>query len=67
MPVRLVGLSVSHLENEQNVVEQMDLFGAVEEFHRKDPLDQVLDQLNNKYGRQTVKRARQMAKERPKE
>lgn len=66
-PVRLIGLSVSHLENEQNVVEQMDLFGAVEEFHRKDPLDQVLDQLNNKYGRQTVKRARQMAKEHPKE
>ena len=66
-PVRLIGLSVSHLENEQDVVEQMDLFGAVDEFHRKDPLDQVLDQLNNKYGRQTVKRARQMAKERPKE
>lgn len=66
-PIRLIGLSVSHLEKEQNVVEQMDLFGAVEEFHRKDPLDQVLDQLNNKYGRQTVKRARQMAKERPEE
>lgn len=64
-PIRLIGLSVSHLEKEQNVVEQMDLFGTVEEFHRKDPLDQVLDQLNNKYGRQTVKRARQMAKERP--
>lgn len=61
--IRLIGLSVSHLEKEDAVVEQLDLFGRAEAFHKNDSLDAVLDALNDKYGKQTVKRARQMKTE----
>lgn len=63
--IRLIGLNVSHLEKEDAVVEQLDLFGRAEAFHKNDALDVVLDALNNKYGKQTVKRARQMKTETP--
>lgn len=61
--IRLIGLSVSHLEKEDEIVEQMDLFGATEEARRKEQLDHVLDRLNDRYGRKTIKRARQIAGE----
>jgi len=60
MPVRLIGITVSHLKAEDEIVEQTSLFedNKQEEKHQK--LDAVLDKLNAKYGKESVIRARKL-------
>lgn len=67
-PVRLIGLSVSHLENETDIPEQLDLFGVSREKLKQEHLDALLDEINEKYGKKTITRARQLTiNEQPKD
>lgn len=62
-PVRLIGATVSHLKLESEIVEQQDLFVDKKNAEKVDVLNRVLDCLNDKYGGNTVQRARKFAKE----
>lgn len=59
-PVRLIGMNVSHLEKEDAIIEQQDLFTDGTNLQKKGSLDKIMDQINQKYGGDTVKRARKM-------
>lgn len=57
--VRLIGVTVSNLKQEQQIVEQQALFdsAAAEKYQQ---LNQVMDQINGKYGGDTLRRARKI-------
>lgn len=56
-PVRLIGLAATHLEKNPPCAQQ--IFGD-ELRLKREKLDQTLDGLNNRYGKDTLKRARHM-------
>ena len=60
VPVRLIGMSVSHLEKESRIVEQQELFSDSKKNKKSGILDQVMDQINEKYGGDTLQRARKL-------
>lgn len=64
-PVRLLGVSVSHLAADEEIVSQMQLFDLNKPKEKQEKLDTVLDHLNERYGKKTVTRARQMTNELP--
>ncbi len=64
-PVRLLGVSVSHLAADEEIVSQMQLFNLNKPKEKQEKLDTVLDHLNERYGKKTVTRARQMTNELP--
>jgi len=57
--VRLIGVTVSNLKQEAQIVEQQELFGngADDKYQQ---LNRVMDQINGKYGGDTVRRARKL-------
>jgi len=57
--VRLIGVAVSHLQKNDQIVEQQTLFGdkALEKY---DALNRAMDAINSKYGGDTVHRARKI-------
>ncbi len=57
-PVRLIGVTVSNLKPETEIIEQQELFTDKKTVDKLDTLNQVLDTLNDKYGGDTVHRAR---------
>lgn len=59
-PVRLIGVTVSHLKQDAEIVQQQDLFGQLQEADRQEELNRVLDRINGKYGGDTVRRARKL-------
>lgn len=59
-PVRLIGVTVSNLKHEQEIVEQQNLFADQEIDRRYERLDQVMDQLKEKYGQDSLMRARKL-------
>lgn len=58
--VRLIGVTVSHLKPEDEVIEQQDLFSDKTNVGKIDDLNQVLDRLNEKYGGDMIHRARKL-------
>lgn len=59
-PVRLIGVTVSNLKSEDAIIEQQDLFIDKKAVEKVQALNKVLDNLNDKYGGDTVHRARKM-------
>ena len=59
-PVRLIGVSVSNLKQESAIIEQQDLFADSKAQEKVHALNRVLDNLNDKYGGDTVHRARKI-------
>ena len=59
-PVRLIGVTVSNLKAETAIVEQQDLFANKKSVEKLNTLDRVLDNINEKYGGDTVHRARKI-------
>ncbi len=59
-PVRLIGVTVSNLKQEDAIVEQQDLFADQKALEKVQALNKVLDNLNDKYGGDTVHRARKI-------
>lgn len=57
-PVRLIGMTVSHLKREDEIIEQQDLFVDKMTAEKVNNLNKVLDALNEKYGDDIVHRAR---------
>ncbi len=59
-PVRLIGVTVSNLKKDNEIIEQQDLFsdGTVEK--KQTALNSVMDKINKKYGGDTVHRARKL-------
>lgn len=62
-PVRLIGVSVSNLKPEEEIMEQQDLFGVQDQKDKLHSLNATLDQLNDKYGVDMVHRARKITNE----
>lgn len=60
-PVRLIGMTVSHLKREDEIIEQQDLFVDKMTAEKVNNLNKVLDALNEKYGDDIVHRARKNA------
>ncbi len=60
-PVRLIGVTVSNLKQEADIIEQQDLFADKKSVEKLNNLNRVLDNINYKYGGDTVHRARKMA------
>ncbi len=60
--VRLIGVTVSNLKKDDQIVEQQDLFGDNKMQERQNELNKVMDQINGKYGGDTVHRARKLTK-----
>ena len=58
-PVRLIGVTVSNLKQENEIMEQQDLF-TDHKTEKVNALNQVMDQINGKYGGDTVQRARKL-------
>lgn len=58
--VRLIGVTVSNLKQETDIIEQQDLFTNQKATEKVDALNKVLDNLNEKYGGDTVHRARKI-------
>lgn len=54
-PIRLLGITVQDLEEKQNIAQQLDLFTYEEEIE-KAKLNQVVEELSRKYGKDTFKR-----------
>ncbi len=59
-PVRLIGVTVSNLKQENEIIEQQDLFADKKAVDKVNALNKVLDNLNDKYGGDTVHRARKI-------
>ena len=59
-PVRLIGVTVSNLKQEDAIIEQQDLFADSKAQEKVSALNRVLDNLNDKYGGDTVHRARKI-------
>ena len=59
-PVRLIGVTVSNLKQEDAIIEQQDLFADRKAVEKVNALNKVLDNLNDKYGGDMVHRARKM-------
>ncbi|MBO5429963.1 MAG: DNA polymerase IV, partial [Peptococcaceae bacterium] len=59
-PVRLIGVTVSNLKQEAEIIEQQDLFADQKTVKKVDALNKVLDNLNDKYGSEIVHRARKI-------
>ena len=59
-PVRLIGVTVSNLKQETEIIEQQDLFADQKMVKKVDALNKVLDNLNDKYGSEIVHRARKI-------
>ncbi|MBQ3205223.1 MAG: DNA polymerase IV, partial [Peptococcaceae bacterium] len=53
-PVRLIGVTVSNLKQETEIIEQQDLFADQKTVKKVDALNKVLDNLNDKYGSEIV-------------
>lgn len=60
-PVRLIGMSVSHLSREDEIAEQLQFFVNDNHQQKQDKLDGVLDDLNKRFGAKTITRAREIA------
>lgn len=58
--VRLIGVTVSHLKQDTQIVEQQDLFADQSTIEKYNELNRVMDQINGKYGGDTVRRARKL-------
>lgn len=58
--VRLIGVTVSNLRKEAQIVEQQDLFADTAAAEKLDALNKVMDRINGKYGGDTVHRARKL-------
>ena len=58
--VRLIGVTVSNLKQEGQIVEQQDLFADVAAAEKVNQLNRVMDRINGKYGGDTVHRARKL-------
>ena len=58
LPIRLIGVRVDNLVNENN--EQLSLFSN-QNNEKQDKLDKVLDALKDKYGYESIKRARTLS------
>lgn len=57
--VRLIGVTVSNLKRETQIVEQQELFGDGDD-EKYQQLNRVMDQINGKYGGDTLRRARKL-------
>ena len=57
-PVRLIGVTVSNLKQESEIIEQQDLFVNQKNIEKMNALNKVLDSINEKYGGDVVHRAR---------
>ena len=58
--VRLIGVTVSNLKKDDQIVEQQDLFQDATAQNRQNELNKVMDEINEKYGGNTVHRARKL-------
>lgn len=58
--VRLIGVTVSNLKKEEQIVEQQDLFVDAAATEKLNELNRVMDRINGKYGGDTVHRARKL-------
>lgn len=58
--VRLIGITVSNLKPDGQIVEQQNLFGDTAMVEKQEELNRVLDRINGKYGGDTVHRARKI-------
>ncbi len=59
-PVRLIGVTVSSLKKDDEIIEQQDLFGDDSRKVRQQELNSVMDKINARYGGDTVHRARKL-------
>lgn len=59
-PVRLIGVTVSNLKQEDTIIEQQDLFDNRKTAEKVNALNKVLDTLNDRYGGDTIHRARKI-------
>ena len=57
-PVRLIGVTVSNLKLETEILEQQDLFTDQKNVKKVIALNKVMDNINEKYGGDTLHRAR---------
>lgn len=64
IPVRLIGVTVSHLKPSEQIVEQQNLFQDKSTQKKQNELNQVMDQINGKFGNDMVHRARKMTSSR---
>lgn len=58
--VRLIGVTVSNLKKEQQIIEQQELFADTAAAEKYQQLNKVLDQINGRYGGDTLRRARKL-------
>ena len=58
--VRLIGVTVSNLKKEQQIIEQQELFADTAAVEKYQQLNKVLDQINGRYGGDTLRRARKL-------
>lgn len=58
--VRLIGVTVSNLKKDDQIVEQQDLFQDTAAQNKQNELNKVMDRINGKYGGNTVHRARKL-------
>lgn len=58
--VRLIGVTVSNLKKEQQIVEQQELFADTAAVEKYQQLNKVVDQINGRYGGDTLRRARKL-------
>ena len=61
--VRLIGVTVSHLKPEGQIIEQQDLFADGAAAKKYEQLNKVMDTINDKYGGDMVRRARKITKQ----
>ena len=59
-PVRLIGVTVSGLKKDDEIIEQQDLFSDGGAQKKQAALNSVMDKINEKYGGDTVHRARKL-------
>jgi hypothetical protein len=58
--VRLIGVTVSNLKQTNLIIEQQDLFTDETAREKYNQLNRVMDQINGKYGGDTLHRARKL-------
>lgn len=58
--IRLLGVTVSNLKKDAEIVEQQDLFADQVAIEKQEELNKVLDKINGKYGGNTLRRARKL-------
>lgn len=58
--VRLIGVTVSNLKQNDQIIEQQDLFQDMRIQKKQKELNDVMDRINEKYGGDTVHRARKL-------